>query len=175
VKQKGLINIDISFPIIIHYFGEFGVIQLRHQLTKTNKNFIENFNQKKSEFVIIDSIGCRYILNKIEKLGYTNMFWGFSLANAGVSSYFADIYLEPLGELSTQELKELGFEILKSKENYFEEVDLDSEIKNWKKEFEQLTDRENVLRYMFYFADISRYLSPSDNDANWRKRVDSMR
>ena len=113
-------------------------------------------------------MGNLYSEINVERLGYSNFLFGFNLASTS-STYFANIYLEKIQELSIEELKGTGFDILKSNENFLSGTALN--IKKWQVEFKTLHDREDVLRYIFYFVDTSRYHNPDIKDTNWRERV----
>jgi hypothetical protein len=166
MKNKGSINLEIVFPIISIFKTEFSVVQTKNQFTICNNQFLEQLKKNYGDYRVLDSLGNLYSNNKIERLGYTNILFGFNLAG-GTSTYFANVYLEKISELSIEELKKIGFNILKSKKDFFSGTMLN--IKKWQAEFKELDNREDVLRYIFYFVDTSRYRNPDSKDLKWRE------
>jgi hypothetical protein len=71
--------------------------------------------------------------------------------------------------LTVHELKQLGFDIVKSNKKHYKETTLD--IPRWEQEFNFLTEKEDCLRYLFYFSDTSRFYDPDKKDVGWRERV----
>ncbi len=168
--MRGRINIDISFPIIsIFKDGENSdvyVAQTVQAYTVGKKSYT---NKPSGLFeIIIDSNGVLYKKNSAQPLGYINIFRGFSLKSAGFGVCYFDVELEEISVLSIQELKHYGFEILEINSSFYEGTMLP--IEKWRVEFERLTSREDVLRYMYYFAGTSYYKYPDNEDHTWRER-----
>ena len=168
MRKKGQINIEISFPTIGISGNEFWVIQHRDDFTICNNKFLKEFNESKTKLNFLDSTGGYYRCSKIEKIGYTNILWGFNLVTMG-STFFANIYLEKNEELSIDELKKMGISILNFQKEYFSGTTLD--IRKWKLEFLALKDKEDILRFLFYFGDPGRYNDPDTKDLQWRERI----
>jgi hypothetical protein len=166
MKKKGSLNLELLFPVISSYKNRFWVSQNPSKFTVCSNAFLEQFKNDK-DYKIIDAAGNLYHEYRIERLGYTNFFFGCTLGSTS-STYFANIFLEKIKEMSLQELTQVGIQIIRSNEKYFSGTMLD--IERWEAEFVLLDKKDDVLRYMYYFADTSRYNNPDMKDLQWKER-----
>ena len=164
--MKGKINITVSFPIVLIEPGFAEVCQSLSKLTVGLKSSVPILNKRRR--LIIDSDGFLYEIVLMKPLQYINFLKGFSLRWTGFGVCYMDIELAKIGPLSQEELVEYGLKIIKWKQNYFNETTLP--IKERRAEFIKLKYKEDVLRYLFYFAGTEYYFSPEINDIDWRSR-----
>lgn len=164
--MTGRINIEISFPIISFTMNDIYLSQTIKTYAIAKEAQIPQLN-KIDEFVI-DSDGELYKRKSIKFLNYINYINGFSLKFAGFGTCYLDIELDKIKTLSTIELFDYGIKILALNEDFYSDTTLP--IQKWKIEFGSLSDREDILRYMFYFANTSYYYNPDKNDNKWRDR-----
>jgi len=157
---------DLSFPIISIIGNEFIVSQTPQDYFVCRKDYIPELSKLKES--IIDANGIHYIRGKVSFIKYINAFKGFSLKAAGFGVAYVNKQIDKIKDLSVDELKGIGQDIMRSNGNHYVNVDMD--IKNWKEEFTLLKDKDEVLRYMFFFADTHRFYHPGIRDNNWRKR-----
>lgn len=155
--MKGKTNIELSFPIISIIGKDVEVMKGLDEYTICLKSFIPNLN-KLNEY-IIDSQGNFYKRKEVISLGYINFLRGFSLKFAGFGVCYVDKKLEKLKELTVEELKEKGKNIIKYKKRYYNETTLN--ISKFENEFEILGKREDVLRHLFFFAEPTLFEKPS--------------
>lgn len=165
--MKGTLNINISFPIISNIENQFYVSQTILNYTVCKRSYIPILSRLNES--IIDSEGVHYKRKEVSFTSYINLLGGLSLKYGGFGASFVHKNVEKLKILSTEQLKETGNKILSYKQDFFSRTDLP--IEKWRKEFEILEEREDVLRYLFYFTDTSRYHNPDIKDSQWRERV----
>jgi hypothetical protein len=162
----GKINIDVSFPIISMTNNDVQVFQQVVDYAICRKKSIEKL--KKLNEQILDSTGILYKRGDIFPLKRVNFFGGFSLKFASFGVWYVEKEFIKLKLLTDEELKIQGRDVLRKKAKLFEGTTLN--IKKWAKEFEGLTERDDLLRYLFYFAGPSYYHTPDISDRQWRSR-----
>lgn len=172
---KSRINIEIQMPVIhkndslTEGYTSYGVYQCQDDILICNNNYLkmiedgEIFNEE-----LIDCNGILYKVKYREKLSPVNSFWGIFLPNSGFLKYHINLYLQEIQLLNENELKQIATEILKEKDDFFYNTLLP--IEKWYKELQNIEDRNDILRYLFYFADPGRYYTPDQNDVNWKQR-----
>ena len=161
---KGKLNLELSFPIILLVENQVSIAQEPAEFLIRKRSYIPTL--RKLEEKIIDADGNAYRNTGITALGNINWFGGFSLSYTGFGVCYVSRELVKTGHLSVEELKAEGRTILQSRKRYFGGTTLN--IKKWAAEFKNLTHREDVLRYVFYFAGTSYYKNPDANDKEWR-------
>lgn len=166
--KQGLLTLDISFPIIVRIENDFSVMQNIQEYTTCLRSYIPALNILPES--IIDANGIMYKRGEVIFLKYINAFKGFSIKYGGFGVSYVQKQLSKIKDLTVNELKDIGLDIIKSNQNFYSGTALD--IQKWQDEFKILTDKENCLRYLFYFADTSRFYDPDKKDMNWRERVD---
>jgi hypothetical protein len=158
--------INIAFPILCIYEGRAEVIQRYEKISRARKARIPGM--KKLLQPILDCNGNEYSIIDITPKGYINPFFGFSLGHAGFGVCNLDIEYEKVKALSVEELKLIGGKIIRLNEEFY--TDRDLQVERWVSEFNGLSNREDVLRYMFYLANPLYYNDPGVIDTNWRDR-----
>ena len=157
---------DLSFPIISIIENEFIVSQSPRDYFVCVRDHISELNKMKES--IIDANGIQFIRGKVSFVKYINAFKGFSLKVGGFGAAYVNKQIDKIKDLSADELKEIGQDIMKSNKDHYVNVDIN--IKTWKEEYKLLNDKDEVLRYMFFFADTYRFYHPGIRDNNWRTR-----
>jgi len=164
--REGKINIQIPFPIILLVETEVSVVQTLKDYLVCKKSYIPIL--RNLEETLIDSQGNLYKRVGVSPLGFINVLAGFRFKYAGFGVCYVAKEIEKLGLISGEELKKKGEQIIKHKKGFYNETTL--EIERWKAEFDMLRDREDILRYLFYFASPSHYNNPDIRDERWRSR-----
>ncbi len=157
MKSKGTINIKISFPVISKTNYGYSVSQSANEFVICNKSYLDGIKKGEIREEIIDSAGNLFRKLKTEPVGYTNILWGFDLASFS-STYYADVYLEKLKELTVPQLIAIGLDVLKNKPSYYSDTMLD--IEKHKEVFLQLNKKEDILKYIFFFVEPTNFHSP---------------
>lgn len=166
MSKRNFFVTELSFPVISIIGKEFIVSQTPQDYFVCKKDYIPELSKLKEN--VIDANGIQFIRGKVSFVKYINAFQGFSLKAGGFGVAYVHKQIDKIKDLSVDELKEIGQDIMKSKRNHYVNVDIN--IKNWKVEFKLLNDKDEVLRYMFFFADTHRFYHPGIRDNNWRKR-----
>jgi hypothetical protein len=164
--NHGKLNIDLPFPIIVFNGNDIDVIQETEHYLMCKKSRIPILAKFKE--TIMDCYGNEYIRTDIKPLKHINMFYGFSLPFGGFGVCYLEIKIEKIKALSNDELKERGRKIINSKRKLYSGTTLN--FKKWEKEFYDLADKEDILRYLFYFAKYEYYVAPDNGDQRWRAR-----
>ena len=166
MNENNFLITDLSFPIISIIGKEFIVSQTPQDYFVVKKDYIPELNKLKEN--IIDANGIKYIRGKVSFVKYINAFQGFSLKAGGFGAAYVNKQIDKIKDLSVDEIKQIGQDIMKSNRNHYVNVDIN--IKNWEEEFKLLNNKDEVLRYIFFFADTSRFYHPGIRDNDWRKR-----
>jgi hypothetical protein len=155
--KQGNLNINPSFPIIVKTGSEFSVSKNIRDYTTCLRSYIPTLNQLTETG--LDSEGYLYERGRVQFLKYINIFRGFSLKYAGFGACFTQIDLRRVKQLTVQEIKNLGIEIITANREFYQGAGID--ISTLEHQFTILPGRALCLKYLFHFADINQFPAPS--------------
>ncbi len=164
--MKGKLNIHVPFPIISISEHDMYVSASLETYAVAKKSSIPELNNFSE--LIIDAQGVLYRRTSIRALQYINIFRGFSLGGAGFGFCYLDVELEKIIILSIEELKNYGNNAVEFNMEYYEGTTLP--IKKYKTTFNALEEREDVLKYLFFFAGADYFHPPDATESDWREK-----
>ena len=155
--KNGKINIEVEFPLIVSFEKQFYVAETVSQYTTCKKKFIPILEGLTES--VIDANGILYKRHGVKFFKYVNAFLGFSIKYAGFGACYVEKELERVGAMNVDDLKRKGHQIINSNKNAF--VDIDINVNEIRTEFDSLLIKEDILTYMRYLTDVSRFRKPT--------------
>jgi hypothetical protein len=152
----GKLNIEINFPILILVGGTANVYISKEEYTICKREHIEILKQVQE--ILIDAQGNSYTRTEIIPLENINKLNGFSMKHLGFGYCYVERNVAKLTTMTATELKIEAKQLLQWQ--LANKIKEQEQIQRLAPMLDTITEREDILRYLFYFAEPSYFETP---------------